>query len=157
MADLFTIEPTYITVLNFRESSTNSDISDIVWPIVSDDDIKKIIWKTEEIIDALIWDFWTEEIEWQSRIFPTIELWLPLDIQQATSILGTILYEWGILDGNAYEGQWSGSVKSETYRGHSVSYFGTWSQYLRANRFLNEEILTYLNSYLPSLSSKWYK
>ena len=157
MADLFVQEPIYITLADFRESSTNSDIRDTTTPLVSDNNIKKIISKSEEIIDALIKEFWDPEVEWQTRIFPELEIWLPLDVQQSTILLWTLLYEGGILDWNAYEWQWSGAVKSETYRWHSVSYFWTWSQFLWANRFLNEEVLIYLNHYLLSLSSNWSK
>ena len=157
MTNLFIQEPVYISIEDFRMSSTNSDIWVTIGSIITDDKIKIIISKSEEIIDALIWDFWEPDVVGQLRVFPLVELWLPLDIKQATVLLGTLLYEWGILDWNAYEWQWSWAIKSETYRWHSVSYFWTWSQYLWANRFLNEEVLTYLHYYLPSLSSNWYK
>ena len=154
MANIFIQDPIYISEVDLKESSNNIDIQENL----ESDDLKELITKAEDIIDMVIWDFWVAEVEWQTRIFPTSELWLPIDIVKATVLLCDNLYAGGILDWNAYDntsGNWS--VKSETYRGHTVSYYWDSNELVKKNEFLDEQILIYLKPYLLSLDSKWYR
>ena len=161
MANLFVNEPIYTTIIDLRETTTNPDLKES--SIVNDENVKILITKSQDIIDAVIECYWTPNISWQKTIFPiknedwTDNTEIPLDIQLTTILLVENLYVWGVLDGWAYWvwGNWK--IKSETSRWHTVSYFGGGSSAIDNNEFLNQEILTYLDPYILNLSAQWYK
>lgn len=156
MANIFQTSPVYISLENLRDSTTNEDLK--LDTQVSNENVSILISKAQDIIDNVIWDYWVPNIENQETIFPIQnEDWteneiIPIAIQKATLLLVENLYVWGVLDWNAYELWFSGKVKSETSRGHTVSYFETWKT--AKNPFLNDEIMIYLT---PYIWVQWYK
>ena len=159
MANIFETSPVYISIENLRDSTTNEDLKDINQ--VTDENVSILIWKAQDIIDNLIWDYWIPNIENQETIFPiqnedwTENTQIPVSIQKATLLLVENLYIWGILNWSAYEVWFSGKVKSETSRGHTVSYFNSSSS--AKNPFINDEIMIYLSPYILNIWTQWYR
>lgn len=163
MTNLFVQDPVYISIENLRDSTTNEDIKADSPVVVTDEDLKILIWKAQDIIDAVIFVYWDKNSETQTTIFPIKNTdWsdnteIPIDVQKATILLVENLYEWWVLDGWAY-GVWSQwIIKSETSRWHTISYFSWWSSATDINEFLNDEILIYLRDYILNLSAQWYR
>ena len=161
MANLFETTPIYVSISDLRDTTTNSDLKSS-WT-VEDWDVSILISKAQDIIDNAIWDYWVPNIENQETIFPiknedwTENTVIPIDIQKATVLLVENLYIWGVLDGGAYWVWTQGSIKSETSRGHTISYFAWATNAAESNEFLNEEIMIYLKPYILNLSAQWYK
>lgn len=161
MANLFLTEPVYLSLTDLRETTTNPDLKEV--DSVDDDNIKILIWKAQDIIDNLITDYWTPNIENQETIFPiknddwTDNEVVPIVIQKATVLLVENLYVWWVLDWWAYW-TWSNSpIKSETSRGHTISYYSWATSAIDINEFMNDEIMIYLKPYILNLSVQWYK
>lgn len=64
MANLFLQEPIYISVQDYKDS-TSKDITSL-----TDDDIKVLIYKAQKIIDNYIWSYWVKFDSEQDFIFP---------------------------------------------------------------------------------------
>ena len=82
MTNLFLREPTYITVTEIKDSTSNSDLQNL-----SDDEIKILISKAEDTIDNYIWSYWVPFEEDQTLIFPIDLEWIalmPQDVKIAT-------------------------------------------------------------------------
>lgn len=156
MANIFETQPVYIDTSTLRESTTNPDLKNT--NNISDSNINILIDKSQSIIDDVIWDYWTPAEDDQDTIFPLLwESLVPIKIQKATLLLVENLYTNWVLDWDAYELWGSRSIKSETSRWHTVSYY--WDDSISGwlNEFLNEEILMYLKPYYLNLSTQWLK
>lgn len=156
MANLFETIPVYIALADLRDTTSNEDLKTDSG--VSDWDASILISKAQDIIDNVIWDYWEPADETQDTIFPLLdETTVPVNIQKATVLLVENLYISWVLDWDAYELWGSRSVKSETSRWHTVSYYWGSNSSMDSNEFLNEEIMIYLKPYYLNLSAQWYK
>ena len=156
MANIFESTPIYTNVVDVRDTTTNTELQSST--NVSDWDVEILIWKAQDIIDDVIWDYWTPADENQNTIFPLYEeTSIPVNIQKATILLVENLFVWWVLDWWAYELWWTKDIKSETSRWHTVSYYWNISWAIDSNQFLNDEIMIYLKPYLLNLSAVWYR
>ena len=68
MANLLAQDPVYITLTDFRDTTSNSDLqSDVTVP---DDELKGIIYNAQHIIDTYIGRYGEKYDEDQEYIFP---------------------------------------------------------------------------------------
>lgn len=161
MANLFLTEPVYLSLTDLRETTTNLDLKEAY--SVDDDNVKILVWKAQDIIDNLITDYWIPNIENQETIFPiknddwTDNVIVPIVIQKATVLLIENLYVGWVLDWWAYWTGWNSPIKSETSRGHTISYYSWTTSAIDINEFMNDEIMIYLKPYILNLSVQWYK
>lgn len=160
MPNIFEESPVYVDIQTLRDSTTNPDLQND--ETVTDSQLSILITKAEVIIDYVIQDFWEPNEENQETIFPIktddwkLNTEIPKKIKMATILLVESMYIWGVLDWMAYEGWFSGKVKSETSRGHTISYYNSSGDLVDYNQFLNEEIMMYLKPYTLNLWAQWY-
>ena len=112
MTSIFLREPTYITVQQVKDSTQKPAIA-----LLSDDDIKELICKTEDSIDTYIWSYWTKFNETQSLIFP-VDVdgvsTIPRDITVATLYtLEQIYISWDII--SSANTSWGDVVQEKTW------------------------------------------
>lgn len=161
MTNIFEENPVYVDIQTLRDSTTNPDLKEPT--TVDDTKVSILISKAEIIIDYVIQYYWVPNEENQETIFPIqTEDWkpnteIPKRIKMATILLVESMYVWGVLDWMAYEWWFSGKIKSETSRGHTVSYYNSSWDSVDYNQFLNEEIIMYLKPYTLNLSAQWYR
>ncbi len=148
MADIFIQDPVYITVQELKDSTTNALID-----AESDDNNKKIITEAQDIIDQYIGSYPTKADENQYYIFPTIDDWIPLDIQKATVLLCENLANWGYYSWKAYNQSWSSwNILVEKYWPHSVMFDNTtsWINTSEQNKYVDEQVYRYLEYYITN-------
>lgn len=90
MTNLLVKDPVYITLQDFRDTTTNTDLQTII-----DDDLKSIIYKAQLVIDDYIQHYWKPFVDWQEFIFPIDVDWVetyPVDISIATVLIGESIY-----------------------------------------------------------------
>ena len=120
MANIFLREPTYITVQEVKDTSSKS------WLIaLTDDEIKILIAKAEDLVDWYIIKYCTPYDEEQELIFPILdEDWnalIPDDITKATFYCVEQEYvNWDLV--SSATSSWSWAVKSEKAWHRSVAY-----------------------------------
>lgn len=104
----FLYEPTYITVTEIRENSTNSKL-------VAEQEIliKKLIVKAQIILDGYIWVI-EPYVEWQDYKFPNSNNEIPKNIKQSTVYIVESIYT-ELLQNRDW-------IKSESWDWYSVAY-----------------------------------
>jgi len=146
MANIFLREPVYITVQQVRDTTAKADLI-----ALTDDEIKVLIAKSEDLIDNYIWSYGTPFDEDQSLIFPIDVDWIstiPSDITQATFYTVEQIFE----NGDSITGSvstWSGAIISEKAGDRTVSYdvktTTTWS--ITKQLWLPNEAINILKAY----------
>jgi hypothetical protein len=68
MANLLAQDPVYISLADFRDTTSNSDLADSL--VVDDDTLKGIIYNAQHIIDTYIGRYGTKYDSDQHYIFP---------------------------------------------------------------------------------------
>ena len=136
MANLLAQDPVYISLADYRDTTTNTYLKDSA----TDDELKSIIYKSQLIIDDYIRFYWNPFVDWQEFIFPIdvdgVETY-PLDISIATVLIGEAVYTIQSDTRN---------VKKEDMGPQTIEYFEkeTYSS------FISEKARTILNRYKPS-------
>jgi len=146
MANIFIQDPIYITIEELSDGTTNSLIA---W--ASNDDKKKLITESQDIIDQYIWSYPTKVDVDQTYIFPTINDWIPLNIKKATILLCENLADWWFLSWKAYDKSSSNwNIVVEKYWPHSVTFDNqtSWINVSEQNQYVNEQIYRYLEYYI---------
>lgn len=136
MTNLFIEEPTYITLQDFKDSSSGELV------LTSDDNIKIYIVKAQILIDSLIWSYDEKLVSTQTYIFPTLNFWIPADIKKATILLSESLYK------NRNNLDKFYNIQQEQRRWSSVTYdTSSKSKFQNIHPCLNDEIYIYLQKY----------
>ena len=100
MANLLAQDPVYITLADFRDTTTNSDLANAL--VVNDETLEGIIYNAQHIVDDYIQRYGTKYDIDQHYIFPIDVDWtstLPENISIATVYVGETLYtsnSWGV-------------------------------------------------------------
>lgn len=119
MANIFLREPVYITVDEVKDTTSKAGLI-----ALTDDEIKVLISKSEDLIDWYIKCYGVPFDENQTLIFPVDEDWvavIPNEIKVATFYTVEQFYENGDTVSSATV-TWSGEVKSEKSGDRSVTY-----------------------------------
>lgn len=146
MANIFLREPVYITVDQIKDTTSKA------WLIaLTDDEIKVLISRSEDLIDNYIVSYWVPFDESQTLIFPVNENWvstLPSDITTATFYTVEQLFEnWDTITGST--SSWSWAISSEKTWDRTVSYdvgTSTTNNVLKS-LWLPPEVISILNNY----------
>lgn len=120
MASIFLKTPVYITVQEVKDSTTKT------WLIaLSDDNIKILITKAQEMVDNYIISYWTKFDESQTLIFPIDVDWvstIPEDIKIATFYTVEQIFEnWDTIKGSVTT-TWTWAISSEKTWDRTITY-----------------------------------
>lgn len=120
MANIFLREPTYITVQEVRDTTSKADLI-----ALTDDEIKVLIAKSEDLIDWYIESYGTPFDENQNLIFPIKDedwnSYIPDDIKVATFYtVEQVFSNWDTISTATIT--WSWEVKSEKVWDRLVTY-----------------------------------
>ncbi len=104
MANIFVKEPIYITLQDYKDSSTK----DLTWK--TDDELKEIIYKAQKEIDIYIGSYWEKFEETQEFIFPIKNTdwtsYIPNDITIATVYVSDqLIANWDTIEEHTSGGQ----------------------------------------------------
>ena len=145
MTNILIQDITYLTPSDVKDSSSLFDCK-------SDDDIKIIVSQAEMLIDKLVKSYWTKAVETQKTIFPTVDDWIPIRIQQACLLISEKILKDSSWDTNYV-------IKSEKRRWNTIVYDTnqTSSDYDSISKYIDETIYTLLEPYLNSSATSGNK
>lgn len=119
MANLLAQDPVYISLADYRDTTTNTYLKDTA----TDDELKSIIYKSQRAIDDYIVVFWCPCVEWQDFIFPTLQdddtCIVPTDIAIATVFIWDSIY-------TNQDNEWVWKIKIDKSWPETVEYFEPW-------------------------------
>lgn len=120
MASIFLKTPVYITAEEVKDTTTKTGLL-----ALSDDSIKILITKAQEMVDNYIISYWKKFDEGQSYIFPVDINWistLPEDIKIATFYCVEQIFENGDTIKWSVTTTWTWAISSERTWDRTISY-----------------------------------
>ena len=119
MANIFIKEPVYITIDELKDSTTKTDLA-----TKTDDELKVLITKAQEVIDRYIKSYWTPYQKDQDYIFPIKDenenSYIPEDITIATLYtIEQLFVSWDLISW-AVNTWWN--IKSEKVWDRTITY-----------------------------------
>ena len=158
MTNIFVWTPVYITEEVLKDSTKETWLKGITTTDI--ENRKILIIKSEIAIDFIIKSYWSKLIETQEQIFPTIDDWIPINIQKATVLLCEEQFKGWELNWWVWSSSWSKIVKAEKFWNHSVTYQDeavVWNTLQKKNKYITQEIEILLRPYINVVWSKWSK
>lgn len=138
MANLLAQDTVYISLADYRDTTTNTYLKDSA----TDDELKSIIYKSQRTIDDYIVAFGCPCVEWQEFIFPVLQdddtCIVPTDLAIATVFVWDVIY-------TNQDNQWAWKIKSEKSWPDSIEYFEPWVG--GSDLYISSDVKTILDRY----------
>lgn len=145
MASIFAQDPIYITIQEVKDSTKKTAIT-----LLSDTDIKILIYKAQKSIDNYIVGYWKPFVSWQSFIFPIDIDWvstIPADIKEACLYCVEQIYE----NGDTVKNFWNSlNVLKEKTGDHEIIYESSKEESEVVKSWIPEVAETILENYKQS-------